>query len=1331
MPRRTDINKILVIGAGPIVIGQACEFDYSGSQACKVLKEEGFEVVLVNSNPATIMTDPGLADRTYVEPVTPEFVEKVIARERPDALLPTLGGQTGLNCAVALAESGVLEKYGVELIGAKLDAIKKGEDRKLFAEAMRRIGLKVPRSGYAYSIADAERIVTDIGLPVVIRPSFTMGGAGGGIAYNIDELREIVAGGVALSPASEVLVEESVLGWKEFEMEVMRDRNDNVVIVCCIENFDAMGVHTGDSITVAPAQTLTDREYQTMRDASIAIMREIGVETGGSNVQFAVNPADGELVVIEMNPRVSRSSALASKATGFPIAKFAAKLAVGYSLDEISNDITKETPASFEPSIDYTVVKVPRWAFEKFEGSDVRLTSKMKSVGEAMAIGRTFEEALGKAMRSLENGRYGMGADGKDSFDEHKFDYMLATPTEDRIYYVAEALRRGRTIEDVHHLTKIDPWFLRRIEAMVEVEREVASAGGVSVIDEPLMRNCIENFDAMGVHTGDSITVAPAQTLTDREYQTMRDASIAIMREIGVETGGSNVQFAVNPADGELVVIEMNPRVSRSSALASKATGFPIAKFAAKLAVGYSLDEISNDITKETPASFEPSIDYTVVKVPRWAFEKFEGSDVRLTSKMKSVGEAMAIGRTFEEALGKAMRSLENGRYGMGADGKDSFDEHKFDYMLATPTEDRIYYVAEALRRGRTIEDVHHLTKIDPWFLRRIEAMVEVEREVASAGGVSVIDEPLMRKAKQHGLGDAQIGWLTGQPEAEVRTRRLDLGVKATFKAVDTCAAEFAAYTPYFYKTYESEDETPKTSDRPKIMILGAGPNRIGQGIEFDYCCVHAAYAFSAEGYETIMVNCNPETVSTDYDTSDRLYFEPLTFEDVMDIVEVERPAGVLVTFGGQTPLKLAGALAEAGVPMIGTGPEAIDLAEDRKRFQQLLDELGIPYPAAGTARTHEEALEVARTIGFPLLVRPSYVLGGRGMVIAYSEAYMERYMHEATSISPNHPVLLDKFLEGAIEVDVDAVCDGEDVFIGGVMEHIEEAGIHSGDSACCIPPFSLSEEIVSLVRVHTKTLALALGVKGLINIQFAVKDSAVFVLEVNPRASRTVPFVSKATCVPLAKIAVQVMAGRKLSELDLPADANDLDRYCVKEAVMPFGRFPGSDSVLGPEMKSTGEVMGIAEDFPSAYAKSQLALDYSLPTSGKAFISVSDRDKRAVVSIARHLAALDFEILSTRGTARTLRAAGVPVIEVLKKHEGRPNIVDALVNDEIQLVVNTPFGQETRSDGYHIRTAAIQHGVTNITTIAGAQALVGAIEAATQDRLAVIALQDLKRSDA
>ncbi|PKQ10106.1 MAG: carbamoyl phosphate synthase large subunit, partial [Actinobacteria bacterium HGW-Actinobacteria-9] len=766
MPRRDDIHKILVIGAGPIVIGQACEFDYSGSQACKVLRDDGYEVVLVNSNPATIMTDPELAHRTYVEPVTPAFVAKIIERERPDALLPTLGGQTGLNCAVALAESGVLDEYGVELIGAKLDVIKKGEDRKLFAQAMERIGLDVPKSGYAYSVLDAEELARELGYPVVVRPSFTMGGAGGGIAYNIDELREIVAGGVALSPVGEVLVEESVIGWKEFEMEVMRDRNDNAVIVCSIENFDAMGVHTGDSITVAPAQTLTDREYQIMRDASLAIMREIGVETGGSNVQFAVNPADGRLVVIEMNPRVSRSSALASKATGFPIAKFAAKLAVGYTLDEIPNDITRMTPACFEPSIDYTVVKVPRFAFEKFKGTD------------------------------------------------------------------------------------------------------------------------------------------------------------------------------------------------------------------------------------ET-----------------------------LTTKMKSVGEAMAIGRTFEEALGKAMRSLENGRDGLGADGKDVFKEHKFDARLSVPTEHRLYYIAEAFRRGRDIDDVHALTHVDPWFLGRVKAMVGLEAEVSSAGKLGAIDEPLMRRAKQHGLADLQIAHLLGEVEGAVRQRRLDLGVKATFKAVDTCAAEFAAGTPYYYKTYETEDEVAPPTGRPKAMILGAGPNRIGQGIEFDYCCVHAAYALHDKGFETIMVNCNPETVSTDYDTSDRLYFEPLTFEDVMDIVDAEQPQGVVVTFGGQTPLKLAHALENAGVPIMGTLPEAIDLAEDRSRFSAVLDRLGIAYPAAGTAYTHEEAVEVARRIGFPLLVRPSYVLGGRGMVIAYDEAYLEKYMAEAASISPDHPVLLDRFLEGAIEIDVDAVC--------------------------------------------------------------------------------------------------------------------------------------------------------------------------------------------------------------------------------------------------------------------------------------------------------------------
>ncbi|HEY5540727.1 MAG TPA: carbamoyl-phosphate synthase large subunit, partial [Coriobacteriia bacterium] len=974
MPRRQDIKKILVIGSGPIVIGQACEFDYSGAQACKVLKDDGFEVVLVNSNPATIMTDPGLADRTYIEPITPEFVEKVIAAERPDALLPTLGGQTGLNCAVALAEAGILERYGVELIGATLEVIKKGEDRRLFAEAMGRIGLDVPKSGYAYSVAEAEGFAADLGYPVVVRPSFTMGGAGGGIAYNVDELRDITSHGVALSPVGEVLIEESVIGWKEFEMEVMRDVNDNAVIVCSIENVDPMGVHTGDSITVAPAQTLTDREYQTMRDASIAILREIGVTTGGSNVQFAVNPENGRMTVIEMNPRVSRSSALASKATGFPIAKIAAKLAVGYTLDEIDNDITRETPACFEPSIDYTVVKVPRWAFEKFRGTDETLTTRMKSVGEAMAIGRTFEEALGKAFRSLENGRAGLGADGKDAIVENKFEEHLSVPNEARIFYVVEAFRRGRSVEDVFSLTKIDPWFLRGIEKVVR----------------------------------------------------------------------------------------------------------------------------------------------------------------------------------GQEAL-----------------------------------------------RGRTLD---------------------------------ALSPEELREAKRLGLSDLQIAHLTGSTEASVRAVRKALGVRPTFKSVDTCAAEFAAFTPYYYKTYEDEDEVAPT-DKPKAMILGAGPNRIGQGIEFDYCCVHAAYALSEAGYETIMVNCNPETVSTDYDTSDRLYFEPLTFEDVMDIVDAENPAGVVVTFGGQTPLKLANALENAGVPIMGTSPEAIDLAEDRRRFSAILDELGIAYPAAGTANQFDEALVVAQRIGFPLLVRPSYVLGGRGMVIAYNEQYLEKYMAEAVLISPEHPVLLDRFLEGAVEVDVDAVCDGETVYIGGVMEHIEEAGIHSGDSACSIPPYTLSEDVVGRIREHTCALALRLGVRGLMNVQFAVKDQRVYVLEVNPRASRTVPFVSKATGVPLAKVAAFVMAGRKLADMDLPADDREPKRFCVKEAVMPFGRFPGADSVLGPEMKSTGEVMGVASDFPAAYAKSQLAIEYSLPTNGTAFISVCDRDKRQVASLAKHLQILGFSIMSTRGT--------------------------------------------------------------------------------------------------
>ena len=1070
MPKRTDIDTILVIGSGPIVIGQACEFDYSGAQACKVLKADGYRVVLVNSNPATIMTDPGLADRTYVEPITPEFVEQVIAKERPDALLPTLGGQTGLNTAVDLARAGVLEKYGVEMIGCDLAAIERGEDRKLFNECMAELGIETSRSGYAYSLADAEAIVAELGYPVVLRPSFTLGGAGGGIAHDPAELHEIVGQGLELSPAGEVLVEESIEGWKEYEMEVMRDHAGNGIIVCSIENFDAMGVHTGDSITVAPAQTLSDVEYQRMRAASLAILEKIGVETGGSNVQFAVNPENGRMIVIEMNPRVSRSSALASKATGFPIAKAAAKLAVGYTLDEIVNDITKATPACFEPSIDYCVVKVPRFAFEKFQGTDDTLSTRMKAVGEVMAIGRTFEEALGKAMRSLENGRAGLGADGKDAGlpDGEAFDDLVARPTADRVFYLAEALRRGWTVERVCAATGIDPFFIARMADIVRVQENLR-----------------------GMH----------------------------------------------------------------------------------------LDELDAD----------------------------------------------------------AFRLL-----------------------------------------------------------------------------------------KRMGLSDAQIAHLTGSDELTVRTCRKLLGVRPAFKTVDTCAAEFPSSTAYHYKTYDADETEVAPKTRKRAMILGAGPNRIGQGIEFDYCCVHASYALAEAGFETIMVNCNPETVSTDYDTSDKLYFEPLTFEDVMDIVDVERPDGVVVTLGGQTPLKLANALAEAGVPIMGTSPEAIDLAEDRDRFSAILDEMAITYPAAGMASTYQEACVVADQIGFPLLVRPSYVLGGRGMGIVYDGAQLEKYMAEAAKISPDHPVYLDRFLEGAVEVDLDALCDGEAVYVGGVLEHIEMAGIHSGDSACCTPPFALSEALVSQLRSVARDLALRLGVVGLINIQFAIKDQVIYIIEANPRASRTVPFVSKATGVPLAKMAARIMAGERIADLGLPPDDRRLEHYSVKEAVMPFGRFPGADTVLGPEMKSTGEVMGIAGNFPAAFAKTQLAISYALPEGGTVFISVCDRDKRAIVSIARDIVRLGFKVVATGGTARALRAAGVDCEEVKKVHEGAPNVLDRIAAGEIALMINTPFGHATRADGYELRLEAVKHGVTHVTNLAGAQAMVAGMEMARANGLSVVALQDL-----
>ncbi|WP_419005687.1 carbamoyl-phosphate synthase large subunit [Collinsella stercoris] len=1091
MPKRTDIKRILVIGSGPIVIGQACEFDYSGAQACKVLKEDGYEVVLVNSNPATIMTDPGLADRTYVEPITAEFIERVIERERPDALLPTLGGQTGLNAAVELARAGVLEKYGVEMIGCDLDAIERGEDRKLFNEAMAEIGLEVARSGYAYSVEDARNIVETTGYPCVLRPSFTMGGAGGGIAHDEAELIEIVTQGLELSPAGEVLVEESIEGWKEYEMEVMRDRAGNGIIVCSIENLDPMGVHTGDSITVAPAQTLSDLEYQRMRVASLAILEKIGVETGGSNVQFAVNPQNGRLIVIEMNPRVSRSSALASKATGFPIAKAAARLAVGYTLDEIVNDITRATPACFEPSIDYCVVKAPRFAFEKFKGTDTTLTTRMKAVGEVMAIGRTFEEAMGKAMRSLEDGHRGLGADTK-----------------------AAALE--------------------------------------SIADE-----------------------------------------------------------------------ELTQSVSRA-------------------------------------------------------------------------------------------------------------------------TEQRIFYLAEALRRGWSVERLHELARIDPWFLSRLHDMIAVQEAVRGLR-VEDIDADAMRLLKQYGTSDAQIAYLTGSDERFVRAYRKGLGVVPSMKTVDTCAAEFESATEYHYKTYENlmreapnarrgvaSDEV-RACDKPKVMILGAGPNRIGQGIEFDYCCVHACYELAERGYETIMVNCNPETVSTDYDTSDRLYFEPVTYEDVMDIVDAERPVGVITTLGGQTPVNLTRALAESGVTIMGTQPDAIDFAEDRERFSALLDRLGVMYPPAGMATSFEEAEAVAARIGYPLLVRPSYVLGGRGMMIAYDAEHLREYMAEATRVSPDHPIYLDRFLEGAYESDVDALCDGEEVYIGGILEHIEEAGIHSGDSATCIPPFSFSDSLMARLRETTRKIALALGVRGLVNVQYAIKGETVYVIEANPRASRTVPFISKATGVPLARCAARIMAGANIAELGLPSDERRLDYFCMKEAVMPWGRFPGAEVILGPEMKSTGEVMGIAKSYPEAYAKTQLAIDYELPTpeNGRVFISVCDRDKRHILGLARILRHLGFELLSTEGTARVLRGGNVPC-EVVGKisasdDSDEPGILDMIADGQIAFIINTPYGPGSRGDGYRLRTEAVRRGVTCVTALAAANAYVSALEARSfGDSLDVVALQDL-----
>jgi len=1071
MPKRTDIKKILIIGSGPIVIGQACEFDYSGTQACKALRADGYQVVLVNSNPATIMTDPEVADRTYIEPLTRTSLEQIIARERPDALLPTVGGQTGLNLAVELAEGGVLDKYGVELIGASLRAIKVAEDRLWFKDACRKIGLDVPASALVNNAPDALKLADQLGYPVVIRPSFTLGGTGGSIAYNREEFAEAIMMALDASPVHEALVEESVLGWKEYELEVMRDFRDNFVVVCTIENFDPMGVHTGDSITVAPSQTLTDKEYQRMRDASAAIIREVGVETGGSNIQFAIDPSNGRMVVIEMNPRVSRSSALASKATGFPIAKIAARLAVGMTLDEIQNDITRKTPVCFEPTIDYVVVKIPKWQFEKFPGADTALGTQMKSVGEVMAIGRTFKEALQKGIRSLE---------------PHT------------------------------------PWR------------------------------------------------APA------------DTPVSLLRE-----------------------------------------------------------------------------------------------------------------------------------------------------KLATPRPDRIHWLMVAIERGLGAEEIGALTKIDPWFLRQLEEIAAINRRLAAVT-VETVSPELLLEAKRIGASDEQLAHLWKSTTATVRHQRAKARIAPVFKRVDTCAAEFESFTPYLYSTYEDEDEAA-TTERAKIVILGSGPNRIGQGIEFDYCCCHASFALREDGFETIMVNCNPETVSTDYDTSDRLYFEPLTLENVLAVVEREKPQGVIVQFGGQTPLNLALDLKRNGVPIIGTAPEMIDLAEDRRRFGRLLDELAIPQPHNGTALVPEEAVRVAKEIGLPVLVRPSYVLGGRAMVIAYDLQTVQDYVAQAALMGPARPVLIDQFLEEATEVDVDALADGDMVVIGGIMEHIEEAGVHSGDSSCVLPSVTLTPSVLARIRDYTQRLARALNVVGLMNVQYAIQRDTVYVLEVNPRASRTVPYVSKATGVPLAKVAARLMTGAKLVDMKLPvlehggvAELAVRDYFAVKSPVFPFNKFRGVDTILGPEMRSTGEVMGVARSFGEAFAKAQLAAGQGLPRSGTIFLSVNDRDKRHVPPLARELASLGFKLIATRGTAAAISAGGVEVEAVFKVNEGRPNIVDLIKTGRVDLIVNTPLGRESFYDDKSIRRAAVRYRVPCITTLSAAEAAARGIRAVAEHPFEVNALQDL-----
>src|SRR5438067_2545565 len=1335
MPRNNELNKILLIGSGPIVIGQGCEFDYSGVQACKALREEGYRVVLVNSNPATIMTDPEFADRTYIEPITAEVIEAIMEREKPDAILPTMGGQTALNAAMELNRNGALARHNVKLIGANAQAIAKGEDRRLFKEAMLRIGLDVPRSGVAHSVEDADKIADAIGsFPLIIRPAFTLGGSGGGIARTREELAGIAGRGLAISPVNEVLIEESLVGWKEFEMEVMRDRADNCVVVCSIENFDPMGIHTGDSITVAPVQTLTDKEFQMMRDAAFAVIREIGVETGGSNIQFAVNPENGRMVVIEMNPRVSRSSALASKATGFPIAKIAAKLAVGYTLDEIKNDITRETPASFEPTIDYCVVKVPRFTFEKFPQADPTLTTQMKSVGEAMAIGRTFKEALQKALRSLEIKRFGLIGDGNENeVDAETLRLKLAVPNAERIFYIGQAFENGMSVEEIFELTKIDRWFLRNVQQIVEEDSHLRLSEGSARVPRAVS-------DILSDTSGEASQNAELSAQDARAAQPNADGLSD--PAVGTKYSRRRLPHFERPWAKYAVTFGTLNR-STLSPEARSITLKVIEHFHGKRYELYAACVMPDHVH----VLWEPSIkgDNAEGKPVFWSLAELVRSIKTFSAREINKAEGSHGSIWEKEWHDRVIRSETDLQEKFGY-----ITRNPWDAGIASPVQDYewVWYQGST-RVPRAESDI-----LSGSSKASQNAKLGAQNVRATQDAAEKMPAPLLLRAKKLGFSDRQLAIAGGVPEKAIRSQRIAQNVTPTYRLVDTCAAEFEAYTPYYYSTYGSENERRESGKR-KIMILGGGPNRIGQGIEFDYCCVHAAFALRELGFETIMVNSNPETVSTYYDTSDKLYFEPLTLEDVLNIYDQEKPEGVVVQFGGQTPLNLADGLKAAGVPILGTQPESIEMAEDRKLFAVMLDKLGLRQTPNGSAVSMEQAVAIANRIGYPVLVRPSFVLGGRGMELVYNETDLRRYVAAAIDLgsarvpraisdilsdtlkeAPQNaepraqdpraarPILIDRFLEDAMEVDVDCISDGETTVIGAIMEHIEQAGIHSGDSACVIPTFSLTKTVLAEISSATKAMARELNVRGLMNVQFAVKGKDVYVLEVNPRASRTVPFVSKAIGVPLAKLAAKVMAGKTLRELGFTTEIVP-KHFSVKEAVFPFLRYQGQDISLGPEMKSTGEVMGIDHDLGLAYAKSQMAAPPPLPKSGNVFVSVKDSDKTSVVSVVREFVTLGFGIIATSGTATALEVARVPVTRVFKIREGRPNVLDRVKNGDISFIINSPSGKIPREDEVTIRNAAIAQKIPIMTTLRAAQASVYGIRSLQKNKVRVRSLQE------